>query len=109
MDAYYTDFSNRLGGGYSLLGDESFFSEARKRVLKEHYVNTAAGFTNFARGCTRTMDGFLKRNGRLVYRIADGVTMFLNEVGLWVGKDNNGNWKDEPVKNNDFSGGFGNE
>jgi len=85
MDTYYVEFANKLGGGYSLAGDEAFFKGAREAVLLENYMSTGVNFSAFARRCTRTLDGFLKKDGELVSNVVDGNKMFLSERGVWVG------------------------
>lgn len=106
-DMYYTDFSNRLGGGYSLVGDESFFEQARREALMERYAHTTPEFEIFASGCSKTMKGFLKKDGKLVTRVEKGIVMFLNEKGIWIGKANNsGHFEKRQVIDGDFAGGI---
>lgn len=106
-DTYYYDFANKIGGGCSLTGNESFLQGARRVILNEKYMCTNEHFTSFSSRCTRTVDGYLKYHGKLVTKLKKGRTMVLHEYGLWVGMQEDGNYFIDQTSEEDFlDGGF---
>ncbi len=105
-DTYYYNLANKIGGGYSLTGNESFLKGARRVILDENCMYTGEHFTRFAARCTRTVDGYLKYHGKLVTKLKKGKSMVLHEYGLWVGMQDDGNYFIDQAMDDFLDGGF---
>lgn len=104
-DTYYYNLASKIGGGYSLTGNESFLKGARRVILNENCMCTDEDFTKFAARCTRTVDGYLKYHGKLVTKLKKGKSMVLHEYGLWVGVQDDGSYFINQASGEDFLDG----
>lgn len=101
-DIYYFEFANKIGGGYSLTGSEAFLKGARQAIIGEGLISMSENFRNFGLGCSRTIDGYLKSNGKLVTKLKKGKLMVLHERGCWVGLLDDGHYFINAVADDEF-------